>query len=51
MMSFSKWLAVVPVAALVLTACGGEDVADEPDVTEEETDDEVERLETFFPTA
>jgi arabinogalactan oligomer / maltooligosaccharide transport system substrate-binding protein len=36
-----KWLAVVPIAALVLTACGNDnDVTDEPaDETTEETDD------------
>jgi arabinogalactan oligomer / maltooligosaccharide transport system substrate-binding protein len=40
-MSMKKWLAVVPIAALVLTACGG-DATEEPttEPTEEETTEE-----------
>jgi arabinogalactan oligomer / maltooligosaccharide transport system substrate-binding protein len=38
-MSRKKWLAVVPIAALVLTACGGNDTTtDTTDVTTEETE-------------
>ena len=45
MSNFRKWLAVVPIAALVLTACGGNDEpADttEPDPVEDEETEEPE---------
>jgi arabinogalactan oligomer / maltooligosaccharide transport system substrate-binding protein len=43
MSSFRKWLAVVPIAALVLTACGGDDATDEPieEPTEEAPEEEA----------
>jgi arabinogalactan oligomer / maltooligosaccharide transport system substrate-binding protein len=52
-MSRKKWLAVVPIAALVLTACGGNDntttepadTTEETDVTTEETDVSTEETE------
>jgi arabinogalactan oligomer / maltooligosaccharide transport system substrate-binding protein len=46
-MSRKKWLAVVPIAALVLTACGDNDTTtDEPtDVTTEETEATTEETE------
>ncbi|MFP4148901.1 MAG: extracellular solute-binding protein [Nitriliruptoraceae bacterium] len=42
MKRYRKWFAIVPIAALVLAACGGdaEEPADEP--TEEETEEEAE---------
>jgi arabinogalactan oligomer / maltooligosaccharide transport system substrate-binding protein len=49
MKRYRKWIAIVPVAALVLAACGGdtEDVADDPvdeveETEEEEAEEEVE---------
>jgi arabinogalactan oligomer / maltooligosaccharide transport system substrate-binding protein len=45
-MSRKKWLAVVPIAALVLTACGGNETTDEPtDATTEETEVTTEETE------
>jgi arabinogalactan oligomer / maltooligosaccharide transport system substrate-binding protein len=41
-MSMKKWLAVVPIAALVLTACGGDDVTTEEPTTTEPTEDTTE---------
>jgi arabinogalactan oligomer / maltooligosaccharide transport system substrate-binding protein len=49
MTSWRKWLAVVPIAALVLTGCAGngdEETAEPaPEETEETTDDEAEEAE------
>ncbi len=44
-MSRKKWLAVVPIAALVLTACGDNDTDTTDDVTTEETDVTTEETE------
>jgi arabinogalactan oligomer / maltooligosaccharide transport system substrate-binding protein len=43
MTSWRKWLAVVPIAALVLTGCGGtDDPADEPEATDTEVEETEE---------
>lgn len=39
MTSWRKWLAVVPTAALVLTACGGDDAPESEEPTVEETEE------------
>jgi arabinogalactan oligomer / maltooligosaccharide transport system substrate-binding protein len=52
MSNFRKWLAVVPIAALVLTACGGNDEpADttEPDPVEDEETEEPEETDEEEP--
>jgi arabinogalactan oligomer / maltooligosaccharide transport system substrate-binding protein len=56
-MSRKKWLAVVPIAALVLTACGGNDnttpettdTTEETEVTTEETEEPADTEETEEP--
>jgi arabinogalactan oligomer / maltooligosaccharide transport system substrate-binding protein len=59
-MSRKKWLAVVPIAALVLTACGGNDntttepadttdTTEETDVSTEETEEPADTEETEEP--
>jgi ABC-type glycerol-3-phosphate transport system substrate-binding protein len=48
MKRYRKWIAIVPVAALVLAACGGdaEEPADDPvEETEEETEEPEEEPE------
>ncbi len=42
MSTWRKWLAVVPLAALALTACNGEEAAEEPVTEQPETEDEAE---------
>jgi arabinogalactan oligomer / maltooligosaccharide transport system substrate-binding protein len=46
MTSWRKWLAVVPLAALVLTGCGGNDNDEAENVPEEATETEPEAEET-----
>ncbi|HSK24797.1 MAG TPA: maltose ABC transporter substrate-binding protein [Egicoccus sp.] len=42
MTSWRKWLTVLPAAALVLTACGGDEPTEEPEPTEEASEEETE---------